>query len=134
MPLSRDERESDFARGKQSLVGRNIPRHIRRAAVGRVCIAFSTSVERVVEPAGGGEILVTLSAASMPDLASRVRRQHMATDITPTNTSSGRAGRHMVDATRLAAGHEPELRRAAAIVGCNIHVGPVTARGGEEVE
>jgi hypothetical protein len=74
MPLSLQERESVLARVEQRLVGRNIPSHITRAAVERACNVLSNSVDGVAAPVGGGEILVTLSTASMPDLASRVRR------------------------------------------------------------
>lgn len=121
MPLSLLERESVLAHIEERVVGRNIPRQITRAAVERVCSVFSTSEDRLEKPAGGGEILVALSAASMPDLASRVRRKTMATDITPADTEIGRIGRRSEIVRRRGAGHEPVLRRAAAIVGCNTH-------------
>ena len=134
MPLSLQERESLLARVEERLVGRNFPRQITRATVGRVCSAFGTSVERVAEPAGGGVNVVTLSTGSMLDLAWRVRRQRMATDISPTDTGCRRAGRHTMVVMRSPAEHQPAPRRATAIVGCNIHVGPGTARGGDEGE
>lgn len=121
MPLSLLERESVLAHIEERVVGRNIPRQITRAAVERVCSVFNTSEDRLEEPAGGGEILVTPGAASMPDLASRVRRQIQATDMTRADTEIDRIGRHSEIMMRRVAGHEPALRRAAAIVGCNSH-------------
>jgi hypothetical protein len=126
MPLSLQQREFVPARTEDRVVGRNIPRQITRAAVERVCSIFSMSVDRVAEPAGGGEIFETLCTASMPDLASRVCRQTMATGFTPTRPENGSLGRPTTTVTRLATARAPERWRTAVIVGCNTGVAPGT--------
>ena len=97
MAWSQHDREALTARVERKLAGRHISRDAIRATVEQVCSAMDSSGTPAPEP----DVLVVMSAASTPDLASRLRQRLEQEGVRPVETGVATAGRFTVCAVRL---------------------------------
>jgi hypothetical protein len=124
MALTHDIRLALAERVERRVEGRGIPRHVIDDAVSRVGDALDrlspaaeTSVQRE-------SIVAVFTAATAPDLGSRVRAALMAESVTPIAMGSSTSGRHTVATVRLAADARPAAERAAARLSATISFVP----------
>lgn len=117
------------------VAGSGIPRAAVEDAVGRVVDALAAAGELpsiAPPPVASAFLVAALSARSVPDLASRVRRDLEQAGIVIEEMAIGAAGQHTVVAVRAPAGARPALERLAersryGLSFVNIDVGASTA-------
>ncbi len=109
MALSLHDREDLTARVEQKLAMHRISRDAIRATVDQVCSAMDSSGTPVPEPG----VIVVMSAASTPDLASRLRLRLERDGVRVAETGVATVGRHTVCAIRVPDGDEPAVRAIA---------------------
>jgi hypothetical protein len=123
------------------VAGRGIPQSAVDDAVQRVidALAASGDLPRTTTPAGPSSaerppatMIAALSARSVPDLASRVRRDLEREGIVLEEMGLGAAGQHTVVAVKVSATARPALERLAersryALSFLNIDAGASTA-------
>ncbi|MEP7346864.1 MAG: hypothetical protein ABI877_16445 [Gemmatimonadaceae bacterium] len=106
MVLSQHDREALTARVERKLAGRRISHDAIRATVEQVCSAMDSSGIPVPKP----DVIVVMSAASTPDLASRLRHRLERDGVHVAETGVATAGRHTVCALRIAGSDEAAVR------------------------
>ena len=106
MALSQDDREALTARVERKLAGRRISRDAIRATVEQVCSAMDSSGTPVPKP----DVIVVMSAASTPDLASRLRQRLERDGVRLVETGVATVGRHTVCAVGVGTGDEAAVR------------------------
>jgi hypothetical protein len=115
MALTHDTRRALAERVQRRVEGRGISRQVIEDAVARVGDALDGqpfASQPNGEPAS--RIVAVFSAASAPDLGSRVRAALQAEAVSPLATGIGVSGRHTVATVRLAADARAAAERAAA--------------------
>ena len=129
MALTHDARRALAERVQRRVEGRGIPRHVIDDAVARVADAIDrTSLPPYIGGAEGdaapSSIVAVFTAASAPDLGSRVRAALHAESVTPLAMGSGTSGRHTVAAVRLAAGGRAAAERVAVWLSASVSFVP----------
>lgn len=112
MALTHDTRRALAERVQRKVEGRGISRQVIDDAVARVGDALdqeSSASSRDVSRS----IVAVFTAASAPDLSSRIRAALMAEAVTPLAIGSATSGRHTVATVRLAADARAAAERAA---------------------
>ena len=109
MAWSQQDREALSARVERKLAGRHITRDAIRATVEQVCSAMDSSGTPAPEP----DVIVVMSAASTPDLASRLRQRLERDGVPVVETGIATAGRHTVCAIRVRTSDEARVRHVA---------------------
>ena len=102
MALTHDTRRALAERVQRKVEGRGISRQVIEDAVARVADALDQQSSASSRDAESGSIVAVFTAASAPDLSSRIRAALMAEAVTPLAIGSGTAGRHTVATVRLA--------------------------------
>jgi len=97
MVLTQDIRGPLADRVERKLAGRRIKRAVIDAAVERVVAALATAPATPNDDA----LVMALSAASLPDLASRVSAAFARGGVVPFEMAHARAGRHAVVTVRI---------------------------------
>ena len=118
MTLRPDIRRALTERVGQRVAGRGVPQAVVDDAVRRVVEQIESSqagsqVASNPRPDGQSSFLAAVSARSIPDLASRVRRGLERDGIAVTDVGHGTAGQHTVVTLRLPAAARPALERLA---------------------
>jgi len=113
MALTHDTRRALAERVQRKVEGRGISRQIIEDAVARVGDALDQQSPTSSRDADGAPIVAVFTAASAPDLSSRVRAALMAEAVTPLAIGSGTSGRHTVTTVRLASNARVAAERAA---------------------
>ena len=108
MSLSLHDREALTTRVERKLAGRRISRDTIRATVEQVCSALDSSGTTLPNP----DVLVVMSAASTPDLASRLRQRLEKDGVRLVESGVATVGRHTVVAIQVAATDEAAVRAA----------------------
>ena len=124
MALTHDTRRALAERVQRKVEGRGIPRQAVDDAVARVSDALD---QRSSAPAGDvhrSTIVAVFTAASAPDLGSRVRSALQSEAVTPVGIGSGTVGRHTVVTVRLADGSRALAERAAARLAVSVSFVP----------
>lgn len=116
MVLSSAEHDDLIRRVERLVRHRGLDRSVIAGAVDRVLGGLRTAS---FEPAGTHMMVVT--AESMPDLASRLRRA-VPPDIALGDVGVASAGRHTVVTARVRASEVAALRQAAERVGAHVVV------------
>lgn len=119
MVFSLAERDDLIARVERKLTRRRVERTIIADAVDRVASALAARDERPVAASAPGAV-VAVSADSMPDLASRLRRALEAEGSRIGELGSATEGRHTVVTLLLGKDQEGALDRAAAQLGARV--------------
>lgn len=115
MALSLRERDALAGLVEQKLSGRRYSREHIRAVVEQVCSALGSSGK----PATGEDVVIVLSAASTPDLGSRLRQALTEHDIVPGGAALASSGRHTVAALQLKACDVAACLGLARSLGCH---------------
>ena len=113
MALTHDTRRALAERVQRKVEGRGISRQVIEDAVARVADALDQQWSTSSRDAESGSIVAVFTAASAPDLSSRIRAALMAEAVTPLAIGSGTAGRHTVATVRLASAARAAVERAA---------------------
>ncbi len=120
MVLSHAERDDLIARVERKLARRRVPGAVVADAVDRVVRALAEREPVPPAPAESAERTMTVaavSADSMPDLASRLRRALAAAGASIGELGSATEGRHTVVTLELENGQSDALRAAVAQLG-----------------
>jgi hypothetical protein len=118
MQLSKGDREALIRRVEERVGARGVTRASIEAAVDQVVARLPVPDETSVSDG----ILVALSAESMPDLASRVRRKLSGAGISTTDSGVATSGRHTVVALRIPSGARESLEAIAREIGARATV------------
>lgn len=113
MALTHDTRRALAERVQRKVEGRGISRQVIEDAVARVGDALDRQPSAFSRDADAGLIVAVFTAASAPDLSSRIRAALMAEAVTPLGIGSGTSGRHTVATVRLAGNARAAAERAA---------------------
>ena len=116
MSLTQHDRRSLAERVARRVAGYGIPRRAVESAVEQVAAAL----ERSDAPAGP-ELVAAFTAASAPDLASRLRRALAERGVTPSALATASAGRHTV-VTVSVASDRAALEQAASAAGARVSI------------
>ena len=130
MSLTQHDRRSLAERVAKRVAGHGIPRRAVESAVEHVAAALSRSespVAGAAEATSGPELVAAFTAASAPDLASRVRRVLADRGITPSGLATATAGRHTV-VTLAVAADRAALEQVATAAGARVSIVPREAR------
>ena len=120
MVLSHAERDDLIARVERKLARRRVPGAVVADAVDRVVRALAEREPVPPAPAESAERTMTVaavSADSMPDLASRLRRALATAGASIGELGSATEGRHTVVTLELENGQSDALRAAVAQLG-----------------
>jgi hypothetical protein len=98
---------------QRKVEGRGISRQVIEDAVARVGDALDEQSSASSRDADSRSIVAVFTAASAPDLSSRIRAALMAEAVTPLAIGSGTSGRHTVTTVRLAGDARAAAERAA---------------------
>jgi hypothetical protein len=118
MQLSKGDREALIRRVEERVGARGVTRASVEAAVDQVVSRLPVPDEA---PASDG-IVIALSAESMPDLASRVRRKLVSMGIDSADSGVATSGRHTVVTLRVPAGARESLDAIARDIGAHATV------------
>ena len=124
MALTHDMRRALAERVQRRVEGRGIPRHVIEDAVARVGDALDQLSPASPSDASRAPIVAVFTAASAPDLGSRVRAALQAESVAPLAMGSSTSGRHTVATVRLAADARPAAERAAARLSATVSFVP----------
>ena len=124
MALTHDMRRALAERVQRRVEGRGIPRQVIEDAVSRVGDALDQLSPASTSDAQRVPIVAVFTAASAPDLGSRVRAALQAESVAPLAMGSGTSGRHTVATVRLAANARAAAERAAARLSASISFVP----------
>lgn len=113
MVLTQDIRGLLADRVERKLAGRRVKRAVIDAAVERVVAALAKAPPTPNEDA----LVMALSAASLPDLASRVSAALARGGIVPLEMAHARAGRHAVVTMRVTMAQRGPVEGIAAELG-----------------
>jgi hypothetical protein len=113
MALTHDTRRALAERVQRKVEGRGISRQVIEDAVARVGDALDEQSSASSRDADSRSIVAVFTAASAPDLSSRIRAALMAEAVTPLAIGSGTSGRHTVTTVRLAGDARAAAERAA---------------------
>jgi len=116
MALSHHDREALTARVERKLAGRRISRDAIRATVEQVCSALDSSGTPLPNP----DVVVVMSAASTPDLGSRLRQRLDRDGVRLVDAGVATVGRHTVCAVRIAAADGEAVRAACHASGWTV--------------
>ena len=133
MAAPRDVRQALIQRVSRKVSGHGIARRSIEGAVDRVLAALPADmaprtrapvVDGAARPSASSRppIVAVLSAASVPDLASRARHLLAREGHRVLASGAGAAGRHTVLTVKLAAGAESALERASRELGASLTV------------
>ena len=114
MALTHDTRRALAERVLRKVEGRGIPRHVVDDAVIRVTDALDRQSSAPMTEAEGHSIVAVFTAASAPDLGSRVRSMLRSESVAASAMGISTAGRHTVVAVRIAAGARAAVERTAS--------------------
>lgn len=112
MPFSQSDREFLIARVQQKLTTRRASRCAIAEVVDHVAARLDLPDESVATVTTSSMCVVAVSAASVPDLASRVRAHLAPEGIASVEHGTATVGRHTVVVMRIA---ETELARVEAV-------------------
>jgi hypothetical protein len=124
MALTHDMRRALAERVQRRVEGRGIPRQVIEDAVTRVGDALDRLSPTSLGVVDRAPIIAVFTAASAPDLGSRVRAALQAESVTPLAMGSGTSGRHTVATVRLAADAQSAAERAAARLSVSVSFVP----------
>ena len=113
MALTHDTRRALAERVQRKVEGRGISRQIIEDAVARVGDALDQQSSASSRDADASSIVAVFTAASAPDLCSRIRAALMVEAVTPLAIGSGTSGRHTVVTVRLSTDARAAAERAA---------------------
>jgi hypothetical protein len=113
MALTHDTRRALAERVQRKVEGRGISRQVIEDAVARVGDALDRQSSASSRDADTSSIVAVFTAASAPDLSSRVRAALMAEAVNPLAIGSSTSGRHTVATVRLAGESRAAAERAA---------------------
>ena len=113
MALTHDARRALAERVQRRVEGRGISRQIIEDAVARVGDALDQQSSASSRDADASSIVAVFTAASAPDLSSRIRAALMVEAVTPLAIGSGTSGRHTVVTVRLTTDARAAAERAA---------------------
>ncbi|MFN8581592.1 MAG: hypothetical protein U0163_11530 [Gemmatimonadaceae bacterium] len=113
MALSQHDQERLCARVERKLAGRRISRAVVRAAVEQVSGAIYSSGTPQSQP----DVVVVMSAASTPDMASRLSQHLTARGVVPVAQRRGQQGRFTVVVLQLHANDVDAVREAGNALG-----------------
>ena len=120
MALTHDTRRALAERVQRKVEGRGISRQVIEDAVARVSDALDQQSSAASRDAVSGSIVAVFTAASAPDLSSRIRAALMAEAVTPQAIGSGTSGRHTVATVRLAGDARAAAERAAKRISVSV--------------
>lgn len=118
MPLSQSERDLLLARVQQKLTTRRVNCSAVEAIVDQVAALLDLPDETALTASS----LLAFSAESMPDLASRVRRQLAQAGVTPLESGVATVGRHTVLTMRVPSAALAQAESAASALGVRFAV------------
>ena len=124
MALTHDTRRALAERVQRKVEGRGISRQVIEDAVARVGDALDRQSSAPSLGADAGSIVAVFTAASAPDLSSRIRAALMAEAVTPLAIGSGTSGRHTVATVRLASDARAAAERAARRISVSVSFVP----------
>jgi hypothetical protein len=124
MALTHDTRRALAERVQRKVEGRGISRQVIEDAVARVGDALDRQSSAPSLGADAGSIVAVFTAASAPDLSSRIRAALMAEAVTPLAIGSGTSGRHTVATVRLASDARTAAERAANRISVSVSFVP----------
>jgi hypothetical protein len=124
MALTHDMRRALAERVQRRVDGRGIPRQVIEDAVARVGDALDQLSPAPASDALSVPIVAVFTAASAPDLGSRVRAALQGESVTLLAMGSSTSGRHTVATVRLAADARPVAERVAARLSATISFVP----------
>ena len=113
MALTHDTRRALAERVQRKVEGRGISRQVIEDAVARVGDALGRQSSAPSRDADSRSIVAVFTAASAPDLSSRIRAALMAEAVTPLGIGSATSGRHTVATVRLADNARAAAERVA---------------------
>ena len=113
MALTHDTRRALAERVQRKVEGRGISRQVIEDAVARVGDALDQQSSASSRDADARSIVAVFTAASAPDLSSRVRAALMAEAVNPLAIGSSTSGRHTVATVRLAGDARAAAERVA---------------------
>lgn len=120
MALTHDTRRALAERVQRKVEGRGISRQVIDDAVARVSDALDQQSSAPSRDADAGSIVAVFTAATAPDLSSRIRAALMAEAVTPLAIGSSTSGRHTVATVRLAADARDRAERAAKRISVSV--------------
>jgi hypothetical protein len=125
MALTHDARRALAERVQRRVEGRGIPRHVIEDAISRVADALDrqslpSRSGDAVSDAAPGSIVAVFTAASAPDLGSRVRAALETESVSPLAMGSGTSGRHTVATVRVAVQARAAAERVAARLSASV--------------
>ncbi|HJU90690.1 MAG TPA: hypothetical protein VJ672_14965 [Gemmatimonadaceae bacterium] len=108
-----DERRALSDAVMARVAGRGISRKAVDDVVGRVLDTLAAAERSRAPSAAAGSVVAALTARSVPDLASRIRRDLEGAGIVIEEMGIGSAGQHTVVTVRLPASARSDLERLA---------------------